>query len=67
MLGRDIAAVMSSKTRDVVIDILNRETGNQKRYRLIEDMMKGAPLAKEDFEDYLRLLEELKSGVLEGQ
>jgi hypothetical protein len=46
---------------------MRRENGNQKRYCLIEDMMKGAPLAKEAFEEHLRLLEELKSGVLEGQ
>jgi predicted nucleotidyltransferase len=65
LLGRDMAAVMCSKTKDVVIDILNRETGHQNRYRLVEDMLKGSPLAKDAFEEYLRLLEAMKAGILE--
>lgn len=65
LLGRDMAAMMSPKTMQMVTEIMNRETGNQKRYRLVEDMIKGGPSSKDVFEDYLRLLEEMKLGISE--
>lgn len=65
LLGRDLAAMMSPKTMQIVTEIMNRETGNQKRYRLVEDMIKGGPSSKDVFENYLRLLEEMKLGISE--
>jgi len=48
-------------------DILNKETGEQDRYRLIENMVKNATGQSGDFGYMLDLLEELKSGILEGR
>ena len=66
LLGRDIAVVLSTDTKAVVLEILNNETGKQDRYRLIEDMMRSDVLLTNDFEDVLRWLEEVKTGILEG-
>jgi len=66
LLGRDIAVVLSTDAMAVVLEILNNETGKQDRYRLIEDMMRSDVLISDDFEDVLRWLEEVKTGILEG-
>jgi predicted nucleotidyltransferase len=66
ILGRDIAVVLSADTKAVVLEILNNETGKQGRYRLIEDMMRSDVLVADNFEDVLRWLEEVKTGILEG-
>lgn len=65
LLGRDIAAILNRNTAKTVIEILYRETGEQDRYRLVEDMMRGGATANDDFDEKLQLLEELKSGILE--
>lgn len=65
LLGRDIAAIIQPKTKNIVLEILNRETGERDRYRLVEDMMKSRAALKDDFDELLQLLEELKSGILE--
>ncbi len=65
LLGRDMAAMLKPTTKKVVIEILDRETGKQDRYRLIEDMMRGSTGLTEGFEELLQLLEELKQGILE--
>ena len=65
LLGRDIAAILTSNTKEVVLDILNKETGKQDRYKLIEDIMKNDLELGEDFKSILGLLEEMKRGILE--
>jgi len=65
LLGRDIAAISHTKTFKVIIGILNRETGNQSRYRLVEDMVTSSAIFNDDFEEILQLLENLKKGLLE--
>jgi predicted nucleotidyltransferase len=65
LLGRDIAKIIDPKTKKGILDILEKETGEQDRYRLIEDMMKSDIGKISDFESILSLLEELKSGILE--
>ena len=45
--------------------ILNRETGEQDRYRLVGDMMESRASFKNDFDEKLQLLEELKIGIVE--
>ncbi len=65
-MGRDIAVILSTDAMAVVLEILNNETGRQDRYRLIEDMMRSDVLISNDFEDVLRWLEEVKTGILEG-
>ena len=65
LLGRDIAAISHRKTLEVIIGILNSETSNQSRYRLIEHMVKDSENFDYDFEEILKLLESLKIGLLE--
>ena len=54
-----------TNTAKALLEILNRETGEQDRYRLVEDMMESGATANNDFDDKLQLLEELKIGILE--
>lgn len=65
LLGRDMAAISQPKTARIVLVILNRETGKQDRYRLVEDMLRNSRSYSGDFEDMLHLLEELKKGFEE--
>ena len=66
LLGRDMAVIMSPETRKVVLEILDRETDNPERYRLVEDMMGNFTKTGEAFEEYLQFLEVLKAGIQEG-
>lgn len=54
-----------TNTAKALLEILNRETGEQDRYRLVKDMMESSASFKNDFDEKLQLLEELKSGILE--
>jgi len=65
LLGRDIAAILNPKTAKTILEILDRETGKQDRYRLIEDMRDISGGFNNNFEENLQLLEDLKSGILE--
>ncbi|MBW2040005.1 MAG: nucleotidyl transferase AbiEii/AbiGii toxin family protein [Deltaproteobacteria bacterium] len=65
LLGRDIAAILSPHTKKAVPGILDRETGEQTRYRLVEDMIRSSAAFSDDFEEILQLLEELKLGIQE--
>lgn len=60
-----MAAMLQPNTKKAILEILNRETGEQERYRLIEDMMRDDAMLKEGFEELPQLLEELKAGILE--
>lgn len=64
LLGRDIAAILSKEVKEAVIRILDKETGEQNQYRLVENMMdRGSDSGA--FEEALQLLEEMKLGILE--
>jgi predicted nucleotidyltransferase len=63
LLGRDISMIASQETRDAILNILDRETGEQPQYRLVEDMIRTASLGDRAFEDTLMLLEALKLGI----
>ena len=67
LLGRDVAKILTPRAEKEVLDILKKETGEQDRYRLIENMVKNAVGQSGDFGYMLDLLEELKSGILEGR
>lgn len=67
LLGRDIAKVLNPATKKEVLDILEKETGEQDRYELIEDMMRSDIGKISDFDSILSLLMELKTGILEGR
>ena len=44
LLGRDIGAILSSDLKDRVMELLDKETGKQARYKLIEDMLMSKTL-----------------------
>jgi len=65
LLGRDVAAILRPKTRDVILRTLDKETGgDQSDYRLVYSML-GYGADSTDFEMPLQLLEEMKAGILE--
>ena len=66
LLGRDISAIANPETRERLLKILEKETGERDRYRLVEDMRDIYAAASSDFGENLALLEELKAGILEG-
>ena len=66
LLGRDMATVMSPETRKVVLEILDRETDNPERFRLVEDMMDNYAINGDAFEECLQFLNALKAGIQEG-
>ena len=66
LLGRDIARNFEKGTIAYVINILEKETGEQDRYRFVEDMMSENRFREgKDFNYYLNLLEGLKTGIQE--
>jgi len=65
LLGRDIASMAEPKTKNKILNILNHQTGKRIRYRMVEDMMRSNLVLRDDFEEKLNLLEELKKGLLE--
>ena len=65
LLGRDIASITHTKTLKIILKILDRETGEQDRYRLVEDMRDTISALGDDFDERLQLLEELKAGILD--
>ena len=66
LLGRDMAKIMSPGTRNAVLEILERETDDPERYRLVEDMMTGNAVSGDVFDVCLQHLEALKTGIQEG-
>ena len=66
LLGRDMVEIMSLETRKVVFEILDRETDNPERYRLVEDMLGNFVKTGDAFEECLKFLLALKSGIKEG-
>ena len=64
LLGRDIAVILNTDLIETLVKILDKETGNQNHYRLVENMLDRGSESS-DFEDALQLLEDLKAGVLE--
>lgn len=65
LLGRDIAAISNMRTIGTVLEILEKETGERDRYRLVEDMRDISSALDNDFDQNLQLLEDLKSGIRE--
>jgi len=65
LLGRDIAKIAKPETRSALLAILDHETGEQERYRLVEDVMRSVFSSGETFEGKLQLLEALKKGILD--
>jgi predicted nucleotidyltransferase len=66
LLGLDMGKVMSPRTREVILGILDRETGDPQRYRLVEDMMGHFSGGGDAFEESLLFLNLLRSGIRGG-
>lgn len=63
LLGRDIARMVKSDTKAAILSILESQTGEQKAYPLVEEMMDSRIARGDDFEENLKLLEILKHGI----
>ncbi len=66
ILGRDMAQILKPETKIKILEILEHQTRDQDRFPLIEDMMKSPSIFTNPFEEYLKILTELKRGVSEG-
>jgi len=65
LLGRDVAATSEPKTKETILTVLEKQTGKQDRYKLVEDMIQLNTLLEDNFEYRLGLLEEFKKGFME--
>ncbi len=64
LLGRDIAKNFQKGTLKFLVKILDEETAEKDRYRLVEDMMKSKSIREEkDFNYFLMLLHNIKLGL----
>jgi len=64
LLGRDVAVMASRKTKQALVEILERETDEQGQYRLVGDMIRGD--GSSTFESHLELLEAFQQGIIES-
>ena len=65
LLGRDMVKISDPETLERVKKILESETGEQSRYRLVEDMVSGIFISGDKFDEILHQVEKLKDGILE--
>jgi|GEM_PF-5677346 len=64
LLGRDIAKNFQKGTLKFLMKILDDETAENDRYRLVEEMMKSKSIREEkDFNYFLKLLQNIKLGL----
>lgn len=67
LLGRDMRAIVRRETAQELMEILELETGEKGQYKLVQAMTDTTAIdSAGDFERYLKLLEELKLGFIEG-
>jgi len=65
LLGRDMAKISDPETLQIIKSILDAETGDQIRYRLVSDMIRGTALSETKFDEILLQLDKLRKGILE--
>ncbi|MCB2182683.1 MAG: nucleotidyl transferase AbiEii/AbiGii toxin family protein [Desulfobulbaceae bacterium] len=65
LLGRDIAHIAQQNSLKKILDILEKETGEQERYSLAEDSVQNRVFFEEEFNRNLDLIEKLKQGMLD--
>lgn len=65
LLGRDIAKIATPESKQNILQILNRETGERDRYKLVEAMADTYYASGHDFEENIELLEQIISGILD--
>jgi len=66
LLGRDMASMATTATRETVKAILEAETGEQQRYRLVQDMAQASRL-RDRFDEMLSKVKKLTEGFTEVQ
>jgi len=67
LLGRDVAQICNGQSREVVLEILDRETNPDNRQTTLIDNMLNSPLAAGvNFDMCMGLLRELNNGVTEA-
>lgn len=70
LLGRDVGRIARTSTKERILEIIEAETAEDSRFRMVHQMMQSPALSKEEsdgsFEKALGLLRELKKGIREG-
>ena len=68
LLGRDIAAIATPESKRKILEILDKETGDKNRYKLVEKMTNSERWdTTGEFEENIELLEQMKLGILETE
>lgn len=67
LLGRDLGRILTVRSRAVVEEILEGQTGARSEHPLVEDMIAGGENFRGDFDKALSMLETFKRGVLEAK
>jgi predicted nucleotidyltransferase len=65
LLGRDINKIATPESKQKILEILNKETGERDRYKLVEAMADTYYESGNDFEENIELLEQVISGMLD--
>jgi len=65
LLGRDMAKISNPKTLLVIKEILDAETEDMSRYKLVSDMIKEAGMSDTRFDGILDQLTKLREGFVE--
>jgi len=66
LLGRDMARIAATDTLRTVKTILDSETGERPRYRLVTDMIRSSLMFDANFEQVLLQVEKLRQGIVES-
>jgi len=67
LLGRDIAKISDPRTVQIIKGVLDAETDEMGRYKLVRDMMREAGVSELRFDETLAQLGKLKQGFVEGR
>ncbi len=60
-----MAKIADPETLKTIKEILEDETGEQSKYRLVQDMIKGSLEVENKFDAILNFVEKLKAGIEE--
>ncbi len=66
LLGRDIVKIALPESKKKIIEILEEETKDKGRYKLVEKMIDTYNKSGHNFEDNIELLQQLKLGILDN-
>lgn len=66
LFGQDMAKIADPETLKTVKEILENETGEKSKYRLVQDMIKGSLEVENKFDAILQFVEKLREGIEES-